>query len=284
MKQYKVLQWAFSFLNKYQREEKVAELLWQHVTQQSSTMFYANMQQDIDEATQRRFEELIYEHALHGTPLQHMIGSAPFYGREFVVNKDVLIPRFETEEVVFHVIEQIKQQLHDEKITIADLGTGSGVIAITLALELPHIDVYATDISEHALQVAQKNANEHHVKVQFSHGDFLMPMIKDEINPHVIVSNPPYIAKSERNLLADTVKDYDPELALFADNQGLAAYETIVKQVTKLASREKRLLIFEIGYEQGEAVLRIIKHTFPQSDIRILQDINGKDRIVSAIL
>lgn len=285
MKQYKVLQRAFSFLKKHNREEKVAEILLQYVTKQTPASFYAQMQTELPETVYKRFQAMLTDHALHGTPIQHMIGTAPFYGREFIVNEDVLIPRFETEEVVFHAIERMKQLVpEDESLTVVDLGTGSGIIALTLALELPQLTVYATDVSNHALQVAHENAAKHKVPVTLLQGDFLAPIIERELNPQVIISNPPYIAYEERHVLTDTVKKYDPALALFATNDGLAAYETIVKQITTLPRLEERLVIFEIGYNQKAAVTNIIKMQFPDSKINVYKDINGNDRIVIAYL
>lgn len=284
MKQYKVLQWAFSFLKKHEREEKVAEILLQHLTEQSPEMFYMNMQQKLDPETTTKFKQFIKDHAKNGTPIQHIIGTAPFYGREFIVNKHVLIPRFETEEVVFHTLEQINKMYANEPVIIADLGTGSGIIAITVALELKNTTVYGTDISEKALHTAKENAAKFNAPIQFRHGDFLMPIINESINPHVIISNPPYIAMSERHSLTDTVEKFDPELALFAEDKGLAAYLTIVDQIATLPPLENRLLIFEIGYSQGKAVKKIILEKFPKSEVNVLKDINGQDRIVSAIL
>lgn len=281
MKRYEVLKWAFSFLKKYSREEKVAEILLQHVTGETGAKFFANLRDELDEEQQAQFKGLIEKHALSGVPVQHLISSAPFYGREFFVNEDVLIPRFETEEVVRHTMEKTKTFESVNSAVIADLGTGSGAIAITLALELPKVKVYATDISERALQVAKKNAADLGANVIFYRGDFLQPIIAANINPHVIVSNPPYIAYDEREQLSDTVEKYDPEIALFAENDGLAAYETIAEQIKLLPERAERLVIFEIGHKQGEAVINIMKQLFPHSNVTILQDINGKDRIVS---
>jgi release factor glutamine methyltransferase len=281
MKRYEVLQWAFSFLKEHSREEKVAEILLQYVTGESGATFLANLREELDEEMQVKFKALVEKHALLGVPVQHVIGSAPFYGRDFFVNEDVLIPRFETEEVVWHTIEKIKTLASTDSFIVADLGTGSGVIAITIALELPEVIVYATDISEKALRVAKKNAGNLGANITFLHGDFLQPLIKENINPHVIVSNPPYIAYTERQQLSDTVEKYDPEIALFAENNGLAAYETIAEQIKLLPKRSERIVIFEIGHGQGEAVTDIMKRTFLSCDVSVLQDINGKDRIVS---
>src|SRR5690625_2331764 len=222
MKQFEVLEWAFSFLKKYHREPRVAEILLQHLTKQRNPEFYMTMHERLDETIKNEFIKQVKRHAELGMPIQHIMGVAHFYGREFIVNEDVLIPRFETEELVQHTIEGIKQIQTKEPLVIADIGTGSGVIAITLALELENVIIYATDISERALQVANQNASRHDVDVTFLHGDFLQPLIKKEIKPNIIISNPPYIAENERYLLTDTVEKFDPHLALFAENDGLA--------------------------------------------------------------
>src|SRR5699024_4991199 len=190
----------------------------------------------------------------------------------------VLIPRPETEELVQHVIELVKQD-HQSSINIADIGTGSGMIAITLALELPHVNIYGTDLSKKALNIAKQNAQYHHVDIPFFQGDFLQPMIDQNIKVDYIVSNPPYIKKSDKISLSRTVKNFEPDLALFAEDSGLAAYKKIIQMIPEVSKRQSKV-IFEIGYDQGKAVYQLIKHKFPHSDVNVIQDINGKDRIV----
>src|SRR5690625_3503312 len=193
MKQYKVLQWAFSFLKKHDREERVAEILLQHLTEQNPATFFMNMQELIDEKTITEFKKLIIKYARKGTPVQHITGIAPFYGRDFSVNENVLIPRFETEEVVYQAIERISKISSKSPVKVADLGTGSGVIAITIALEISPAEIYATDISEKALETARQNATKHGADIHFYQGDFLAPLIEKRVNPEIIISNPPYI-------------------------------------------------------------------------------------------
>lgn len=281
MKQYKVLQRAFSFLKKHQREENVANELLQHLTKANSAQFYANMQASLDQKLIEQFEKHLRDHAIKGRPIQHIIGRAPFYGREFFVNEAVLIPRFETEEVVLASLEKITHRIGEGPLIAVDLGTGSGIIAITLALENKDLKVYATDISRAALQVAKKNAKHHDAPVEFYLGDFLQPLMERAIVPDIIISNPPYISHEERVNLADTVEKFDPALALFAEDDGLAAYKKIVKQL-QCIQKEGQLLVFEIGYQQGEAVKKIVEAAFPDSKVAILQDINQLDRIVIA--
>ncbi|MEI3612081.1 peptide chain release factor N(5)-glutamine methyltransferase [Pseudogracilibacillus sp. SO30301A] len=281
-KQYEVLEWAFSFLRNHNREEKVAEILLQHHLKMSRAAFFANMREDISTAIVEQFASDIKKHALTGVPVQHLTGYELFYGRKYIVNEHVLIPRFETEELVEHVISLVNKYYQGRQLFIADIGTGSGVIAITLALELPNVTVYATDISEKALKVAKKNANVHHASVQFLKGDFLQPVIDSSVNPQIIISNPPYISVEERDSLADTVGEFDPDLALFADNNGLAAYKKIITQLKEIPPTESRRICFEIGYTQSLAITNMLKLAFEAASVKTIKDMNGLDRIISA--
>lgn len=283
MKQYEVLKWASLFLQKHQCESRVAEILLQHHLHISRSEFYANMHEPVSPAAIKLFETDIQAHVETGVPVQHLLGYEYFYGRKFIVNEDVLIPRPETEDLVEHCIKEAEQHFYEEPLTIVDVGTGSGIIAISLALEMPNAVVFATDISNKALTIAKQNAEILRANVQFSRGNFLQPLINKNNQAQMIISNPPYIAKSEQATLSQTVKKFDPTLALFAEEQGLAAYQDILNQAPKVVTSNS-LLAFEIGHEQGKAVRSLIKTTFPTSKIRIIQDINKKDRIVSAQL
>src|SRR5699024_5569429 len=134
-----------------------------------------------------KYKADIKAHVETGVPVQHLIGSEMFYGRNFLVNEDVLIPRPETEELVQQVIEATQKHPQDHPLTIVDIGTGSGVIAITLALEIAHAQIHATDISKGALQVAKKNAEQLHASIDFLHGDYLQPIVDKGIEADVIV-------------------------------------------------------------------------------------------------
>lgn len=280
-KQYEVLQWAFSFLNAHGREEKIAEILLQHHLNISQAQFYASMQDLLPNELIEKYKEDIIAHAKTGIPVQHLTGMEYFYGRPFYVNKHVLIPRVETEELVEHVIKLIKEKYMDKPVTLVDIGTGSGIIAITLALELPNIEVYATDISNEALDVAKKNADKLNASVQFMQGDLLQPIMEKGIQPDIVVSNPPYISEADRQFLSDTVINFDPHIALFAKDDGLRAYKDITKQL-RSHFQQDLLLCFEIGFNQAEAVTDIIQDSFPKSNIQKFKDINEKDRIVIA--
>lgn len=277
-KLYEVQNWASLFLEKHNRESRVAEILIQHHLNISRSQYFMMMQDEIPEEKTRKIKMDIKRHAETGIPVQHIMGYEWFYGRKFAVNEHVLIPRPETEELVQHVI----QKVGNEPFAIADIGTGSGIIATTLKLELPQTTVYASDISEKALEMAKGNAETLHAEVNFFQGDFLQPFVERSVPIDVLVSNPPYIAKSEEKRLSDTVKNFDPSLALFAEEEGLAAYRMIMDQARKIPNL--KWVVFEIGYSQSNAVHQFIQSNFPTSTIQTIQDINGKDRIISAQL
>lgn len=281
-KQYEALQWASLFLEKNNCERQVAEILLRHHLNISRAAFYTMMREDVEEEVIHSFKRDLEKHVETAVPVQHLLGYEYFYGRKFFVNNDVLIPRPETEELVQHVI-QTAEEHSNTPITIVDVGTGSGVIAITLALELPQATLLATDISEKALVVAKKNADQLQAEVQFSHGSFLKPLISTNEKVDMVVSNPPYIATSDRAALSKTVKYFDPALALFAEDDGLAAYKKILAQAEQVV-HPNGILAFEIGDQQGEVVSSLIHKHFPLSDISVIQDINQKDRIVFAKL
>ena len=163
----------FLFLREHGREEKAAEMLLKHIVGEDGAHFFANLREDIDDALKAKFIKMVEAHALTGVPVQHLLESAHFFGREFIVNEDVLIPRFETEEVVAHAIEKIKEMKIDQPVITMDrkrhhrhharLGTGTCA-------------VYATDISEKALRIAKQNAEKLNAEVAFFHGDFLEPI------------------------------------------------------------------------------------------------------------
>ncbi len=207
-----------------------------------------------------------------GIPVQYIVGSTNFYGYEFKVNKNVLIPRFETEELVEKTIEYI-HKLFNKKVKIIDLGTGSGCIAITLKKEVDS-EVTAVDISDDALNVARENATVNNVNINFIKSNML-----DEISDKydVIISNPPYIAYDEE--IMDIVKNNEPHIALYADNEGLKFYEEILKKASNNLE-DNYLIAFEIGYMQGLKIKDIASKYLPNSNMIISKDLSGKDRFI----
>ena len=209
----------------------------------------------------------------NGEPVQYIVGNVDFYGLTMNVNPCVLIPRFETEELVSRTINYIKEYF-DKPVSIVDLGTGSGCIAITLKTKLPQCSVSAVDISNDALKVAKENATNNNAEINFYHGSMLEPLTQKY---DVIISNPPYISKNEE--IMNIVKNNEPNIALYADNEGLEHYENILSNARQYVN-EKSLIAFEIGWWQGEKIIQLAKTYFPNSYISLEQDLQEKDRFV----
>ena len=207
----------------------------------------------------------------NGEPVQYIVGNVSFYGNIIDVDKRVLIPRFETEELVETTVKYIKKYNYK---SIVDIGTGSGCIAITLKKFFPEILVDAVDISKDALEVAKKNANKNNVNINFYEGNLLEPLSKKY---DVIISNPPYIAYDEE--IMDIVKNNEPHIALYASNNGLYYYEEILKNVYKYINNNG-LIAFEIGYNQGEEIKKLASKYLNKYDFEIKKDMTGKDRMV----
>jgi release factor glutamine methyltransferase len=210
-------------------------------------------------------------------PIQYILGKAEFYGRQFLVDKSVLIPRPETELLVMSIIND-----NVSAPTILDIGTGTGCIAITLAAELPSSQVYAIDVSDDALTVAKRNGQILKSKVHFSNSDIL----KDEIRDHrfdIIVSNPPYITQTEKSSMKSNVLDFEPHLALFVSNEDpLIFYKAIAKKGRFLLKSGGKVYL-EINERFGTSVSNLFKSE-GYIDIQIIKDLDGKDRIVIARL
>lgn len=207
-----------------------------------------------------------------GEPIQYVVGNVNFYGYPFEVNKNVLIPRFETEELVEKTIERCTKKF-GSKIDIVDIGTGSGCIAITLKQELD-CNVTAVDISKEALEVARKNAQNNNAEIDFINGDLLKPLTKKF---DVLISNPPYIAYDEE--IMEIVKKNEPNIALYAEHDGLFCYEEILKNANRVM-KEKCLLAFEIGATQGEYLKGYARKYFPEATICVEKDLQGRERFL----
>ncbi len=202
-----------------------------------------------------------------GIPVQYIVGNVDFYGINLKVNSNVLIPRFETEELVSKVIEYSKEFNNP---TIVDIGTGSGAIAITLKKKIT-CNMIATDISSEALEVARDNASKNKVDIDFKLGNLLEP-IDGKID--ILVSNPPYIAYDEE--IMDVVKNNEPHIALYAPNNGLYYYEEILKDISKYLNK-KYLIAFEIGESQGN-MLKELSKKYLGNEAVIEKDMQGRDR------
>lgn len=210
-----------------------------------------------------------------GIPVQYIVGNVDFYGYNFKVNENVLIPRFETEELVEKTIKYINKYFN-KKVDILDLGTGSGCIAITLKKELD-CNVDAVDISPKALEIAKLNAKNNNVDITFYEGDMLNPINKIY---DVIISNPPYIAYNEE--IMEIVKNNEPHTALYAEDNGLKYYKDIISNANKYL-KEKSIIAFEIGEKQGNLILEYAKNYFKDSIITVEKDMQNRDRFVFII-
>lgn len=278
-KVYEALKWASSYLVANGRDENAGEILLRHFLNMNRSQLFANMQTALSCDVSEDFRRAVEQH-VSGIPVQHIIGSEEFYGRTFMVNKEVLIPRPETEELIYHTLQKIAN-LPGEKLQLADIGTGSGAIAITMKLERPELSVAATDIAEASLKVARHNAKGLGADVHFIQGDLLLPFIESGRKLDIVLSNPPYIPVSDMETMSIVVTGHEPHRALFAGNDGLDFYRRFMEELPQVMNRHG-LIGFEVGAGQGKAVAKMLEYTFPQAAVSIEFDINGKDRMVFA--
>ncbi len=207
-------------------------------------------------------------------PIQYVIGNVNFYGNIFEVNKNVLIPRFETEELVENTLYYINNYFNPYDLSIIDLGTGSGCIGITLKKKLPKSDVTLVDISPKALEVARKNATNLDANVNIIENDMLNGLT-DKYN--IIISNPPYIKTDEE--IEDIVRDNEPHLALYGGIDGLDYYKQILESA-KTKVKDYYLIAFEIGDTLRMDVEKLARINFPEANIVAKKDLQGRDRMI----
>ena len=207
-----------------------------------------------------------------GVPVQYIVGNVDFYGYNFLVNKNVLIPRFETEELVDYTIKYVRKYF-DDSVRIVDLGCGSGAISVSLSKELG-VTVDAVDISSDAIIVAKENCVKNGASVNFYLGNMLDPL-HDKYD--VIISNPPYISHDED--IDDVVRDNEPHIALFADNDGLYFYDYILKNCSSYLN-DRFLIAFEIGCTQGDRVRDLAYKYLGDVSVSVLKDLSDRDRFV----
>lgn len=209
---------------------------------------------------------------LNNRPIQYIVGNVNFYGNIIEVNEGVLIPRYETEFLVEKTISLAKKYF-PQKIDILDLGTGSGCIAITLKKHLKS-NIDALDISNKALSIARKNAQNNNVKINFLNKDIATYQEKQY---DLIISNPPYISEEEE--IMDLVKNNEPHIALYAKDNGLYFYKKIIDNLP-LITKEKYLLALEIGYNQAIPISEYAKNKLKDINITVEKDLSNKDRYI----
>lgn len=263
-----------------------AELMLMHVLQCDRTWLYAHPESELSPEAAAAYGELI-ERRSQGVPTQYLTGRQEFWGLEFEVGPGVLIPRPETEHVIEVALERLGAR-RAEPLRIADVGTGSGCIAIALARELPRAEIVATDISAAALDYAQRNAARHGVsnRIQFHKADLLE--VASEAPGHaesrfdLIVSNPPYVGRNDSANLPREVREHEPSEALFAGDDGLEIYPALTDEAArKLAP--SGILVLEIGYNGAQYVGSLLSAS-QWTDLRVTRDLAGIERVISARL
>lgn len=264
---------ACLLLRRQAKEESLARFLLMYMLDEMRE-FNENLALELTEEDEQKYFQLINKHIKDDTPLSHLVGFEYFYDRKFKVTSDVLSPRMETEELVYKVIDYIRKN-NLTNIKILDLCTGSGIIGITLKKELEEFDVkiLASDISSRALTVAKENASSLEADISFVESD-LFSNIQDKFD--IIVSNPPYIAHDDKKTIKENVLNYDPHLALFADEEGMYFYRNIIEK-SRPYLNEKGIMFFEMGYDQKEKIITLGENN--KFETVVYKDINGRDRI-----
>lgn len=256
------------------KEDAAVILLIEHILNLSPTELYLKMEDEISDEDIKKFDEGFEKYLYHNIPIQHIVGYSTFYGYDFIVNDDVLIPRRETEELVENVLYRYDQYFKGQKVDVCDLCSGSGNIAVTLSCEEPNMNVYGTDISKAAIEVAKKNNEKLGGKVKFLIGDMLEPVKGMKFD--IFISNPPYIPQVQE--VDSLVKDNEPNIALFGGDDGLKFYRIILSGVKDLL-KDRAIVAFEHGYEMRESLQKIIKENLGDVKIETLKDLEGKDRM-----
>jgi len=251
-----------------------AELLILYATGLSRTDLITQPERQLSVAEAKQYRQLIIRRE-RSEPIQYITGEREFYGLRFVVTPDVLIPRPETEHLVEAALERIPP---DELLRIADVGTGSGAIAVALAVARPLARMTAVDISTAALEIARQNAAAHQVaeRINFIKADLLDGFAVASLD--MIVSNPPYIASGEREKLDAEVREFEPETALFAGPTGLEAYERLVPQAANVL-RPGGWLLMEIGAGQQLEIFQLLKDW---NNVSFAPDLQGIPRVALA--
>ena len=252
------IEWGESFLDRSDelaaRSRADATLLLRHVLNIPQAEIYAYRERQLSLLELRTFQSLIDER-VKGKPIQYITGEQEFFGLPFRVTPDVLIPRPETEHLVEAAIARLQNHSAPR---IVDVGTGSGCIAVALAHAMPHSEIVALDISEAALVVAWQNARQNGVaeRIEFLESDLLAAVVRERFD--AVVSNPPYVALSERASLAREVREYEPALALFAGATGLEIYQRLIVEANELLASGGWLLM-EIGHGQKSAIEKLLQ-------------------------
>ncbi len=245
----------------------LAELLHKNALELLNYLDY-----QVDEKTTKLYKEAV-KALEEGKPLQYVIGYVNFYGNQFIVNENVLIPRYETEELVEKTIN-FSKKFFTKPVDIIDLGTGTGAIGLTLEKKLSTNSVDLVDISEKALEVTHQNCVKLNSKANLIHSDMFENVDKKY---DIIISNPPYIKTTEE--IEAIVKNNEPSIALYAGEDGLDCYRKILKSI-KSHMKDKCLVAFEIGMTQAENIKRIIAENLEDVKVEVYKDLSERDRMI----
>ncbi|HZU68034.1 MAG TPA: peptide chain release factor N(5)-glutamine methyltransferase [Ktedonobacteraceae bacterium] len=258
-----------------------AQVLLSHVLHVERSFLFAYPAHELSPEQEQQFLALI-ERRKKGEPVAYLVGHEEFYGLDFLVDKRVLIPRPETELLVEQALQVCRSMLAGGRVPIvADIGTGSGAIPITIAVEEPRLPyLYASDISQDALAIASLNCRRHHVeeRVRLLYGDLLAPLPE---RVDVVTANLPYVGTDEIEMLEADVREYEPHLALFSGPKGLdllRRFLTEARQADKL--KHGAVLLLEIGYQQREPLARLLEELWPRAQVTFKKDYAGWDRLL----
>jgi release factor glutamine methyltransferase len=268
-----------------------AELLLMHALGRDRTWLYTHPEAPLEPEQAAKYFALIGRRAA-GEPVQYLTGKQEFWGLEFKVTPAVLIPRPETEHVMEVALARLGPRgfkIHldtgapREMLRVADVGTGSGCLAVALAYELPHAEVFATDISAPALEIARENAVRHNVadRIHFMEADLLEPLLSAPERFDLIVSNPPYVARTEARTLQREVRDHEPQAALFGGPSGIEIYARLIEQAGSLL-RSGGLLVLELGYNSADHVRSILTLENGWTQVGFTNDLAGIPRVAAA--
>jgi release factor glutamine methyltransferase len=267
---YKEMQYKDLFI--YAKEHNVDDRLCSYLINNLLFIKERSDNNEISKKNESKFKKAIKR--LKYEPIQYIIGNVDFYGFTYKVNKNTLIPRFETEELVENIIKYINEKFN-KKVNILDIGTGTGCIGITLKHLIPSSNITITDISRKALKIAKQNSKG--LDINIIRGNMIQPIINKNIKYDVVISNPPYIAYNEP--IMKLVRDNEPNIALYSPNNGLFYYEEILKDVSRILNTEF-IIAFEIGETQKEDIIKLINKYLNNVKIITKKDLQGKDRMI----
>jgi len=274
-----IINWTAEYfsLNGFENSRKEIEWLLEEILSCKRLELYLRYEEELT-AEQLQTLHTWIDRRIEKEPIQYITGNCEFYGRKFIVNNDVFIPRPETETLINIVLSILDNSSYQN---ILDICTGSGCIAITLAKELNNVNVNAIDVSKKALNIAMINAKNHNVDINFEQIDILSHPYKNKMD--MVVCNPPYIPINEMRSIMDDVRLYEPKIALTDGYDGLSFYKRI-SELAPLIVAPGGYVLLEVGVNQHARLVKIIFHTQSFSKIEMISDLNGDPRIIKVLV